>query len=67
MNNLMNNNYLAINLQLNDIQVLLLDINGNNRYILSRFSLKIIYKHLKYSNRYIAEYSIIFDKKLLPL
>lgn len=35
MNNLMNNNYLAINLQLNDIQVLLLDINGNNRYILS--------------------------------
>lgn len=67
MNNLMNNNYLAINLQLNDIQVLLLDINGNNRYILSRFSLKIIYKHLKYSNRYIVEYSIIFDKKLLSL
>lgn len=41
MNNLMNNNYLVIN-KLNDIQVLLLDINRNNRYILLRFSLKII-------------------------
>lgn len=58
MNNLMNNNYLVIN-KLNDIQVLLLDINRNNRYILLRFSLKIIYKHLKYSNKYLVEYSII--------
>lgn len=54
----MNNNYLVIN-KLNDIQVLLLDINRNNRYILLRFSLKIIYKHLKYSNKYLVEYSII--------
>lgn len=63
MNNLMNNNYLVIN-KLNDIQVLLLDINRNNRYILLRFSLKIIYKHLKYSNKYLVEYSIIFERKL---
>lgn len=63
MNNLMNNNYLVIN-KLNDIQVLLLDINRNNRYILLRFSLKIIYKHLKYSNKYLIEYSIIFERKL---
>lgn len=62
----MNNNYLVIN-KLNDIQVLLLDINENNRYILSQFSLKIIYKHLKYSNKYLTEYSIIFDRKLLSL
>lgn len=59
----MNNNYLVIN-KLNDIQVLLLDINRNNRYILLRFSLKIIYKHLKYSNKYLVEYSIIFERKL---
>lgn len=63
MNNLMNNNYLVIN-KLNDIQALLLDINRNNRYILLRFSLKIIYKHLKYSNKYLVEYSIIFERKL---
>lgn len=63
MNNLMNNNCLVIN-KLNDIQVLLLDINRNNRYILLRFSLKIIYKHLKYSNKYLIEYSIIFERKL---
>lgn len=63
MNNLMNNNYLVIN-KLNDIQVLLLDINRNNKYILLRFSLKIIYKHLKYSNKYLVEYSIIFERKL---
>lgn len=63
MNNLMNNNCLVIN-KLNDIQVLLLDINRNNRYILLRFSLKIIYKHLKYSNKYLVEYSIIFERKL---
>lgn len=63
MNNLLNNNYLVIN-KLNDIQVLLLDINRNNRYILLRFSLKIIYKHLKYSNKYLVEYSIIFERKL---
>lgn len=63
MNNLMKNNYLVIN-KLNDIQVLLLDINRNNRYILLRFSLKIIYKHLKYSNKYLVEYSIIFERKL---
>lgn len=61
MNNLMKNNYLVIN-KLNDIQVLLLDINRNNRYILLRFSLKIIY--LKYSNKYLVEYSIIFERKL---
>lgn len=59
----MNNNCLVIN-KLNDIQVLLLDINRNNRYILLRFSLKIIYKHLKYSNKYLVEYSIIFERKL---
>lgn len=59
----MNNNYLVIN-KLNDIQVLLLDINRNNKYILLRFSLKIIYKHLKYSNKYLVEYSIIFERKL---
>lgn len=59
----MNNNYLVIN-KLNDIQALLLDINRNNRYILLRFSLKIIYKHLKYSNKYLVEYSIIFERKL---
>lgn len=59
----MNNNYLVIN-KPNDIQVLLLDINRNNRYILLRFLLKIIYKHLKYSNKYLVEYSIIFERKL---